>query len=780
VRGGAHVLDVCLADPDRDETADMNRFLERLTRKVKVPLMIDTTDPAVLEQALRHCQGKAIINSINLEDGEERFRQVVPLARKFGAALVVGCIDEDPVQGMAVTRARKLQVAERSHRLLTGSYGVPEEDLIFDPLVFPCGTGDENYVGSAVETIEGVSLLKAAFPRSKTILGISNVSFGLPAAGREVLNSVFLHHCIKAGLDLAIVNSEKLQRYASIPEEERHLAEDLLWNRGDDPVAAFAAYYRNRESAPSAPRRDERSLDERLASCLVEGSREGLLEDLDLALQERRPLEIINGPLLAGMDEVGRLFNDNQLIVAEVLQSAEVMKAAVSHLEPHMEKADRRNRGRLLLATVKGDVHDIGKNLVEIVVGNNGYDVVNLGIKVLPQTLIDAVKEHEPDFIGLSGLLVKSAQQMVATVEDLSTAGVDVPVLVGGAALSRKFTRTRIAPRYGGPVIYCRDAMDGLDVVNRLQDPARRGALLEERAGTEEPKERAEGGATTAPAPGRRWREVEIPVPPDLAPHVIESVSLLEIFPYVNPQMLYAKHLGLRGSIERLREKGDVKAARLEKEIEALKDEVLARNLMVPRAVFRFFAARSEGDAVSLAIRPGGDEVARFAFPRQPDRERLCLADWVAPRDSGRQDYLATFVVTAGQGVNEQAETWKREGEYLKSYALQALALETAEGYAELLHARLRSMWGIGDPEDIPLRDIFQARYRGIRVSFGYPACPELEDQRTLWRLLEPDTRIGVALTEGCMMEPEASVSALVFHHPDARYFSVDPVASRV
>ena len=343
VKAGAQVLDVCLANPDRDEAADMDRFMGELTRRVKVPLMIDSTDAAVLEVALRHCQGKAIVNSINLEDGEERFEQVAPLLRQFGGAVVVGCIDENKQQGMAVTRERKLAIAERSYQLLTEKYGLAARDLIFDALVFPVGTGDANYLGSAVETIEGLRAIKARFPECRTILGISNVSFGLPAAGREVLNGVFLYHCVKAGLDYAIINTERLERYPSIPEEERRLAEDLLYGRGADPVAAFAAHFRDRTKA--APVKSSLSLDERLARYIVEGSRDGLIEDLDAKLAEAAPLAIINGPLMRGMDEVGRLFNDNQLIVAEVLQSAEAMKAAVAHLEQFMEKAEATTRG---------------------------------------------------------------------------------------------------------------------------------------------------------------------------------------------------------------------------------------------------------------------------------------------------------------------------------------------------------------------------------------------------------------------------------------------------
>ena len=470
VRNGAHILDVCLQDPDRDEMSDVIKFLDQLNRRVKAPIMIDSTDADVIEESLKRLQGKSIINSINLEDGEERYQRVVPLARRYGAALVVGCIDDDPDQAQAITRERKVEIAQRSHRLLTEKYGVAEQDIIFDPLVFPAGTGDVNYVGSAAETIEGVRLIKAALPNTKTVLGISNVSFGLPVAGREVFNSVFLYHCVQAGLDMAIVNSELMQRYTTIPEAERKLSEDLIWNRGADPVAAFAAHFRDRPPRSTVEERLALPLDERLSKCIIEGSKEGLAHDLDLAMQERAPLEIINGPLMAGMDEVGRQFNANQLIVAEVLQSAEAMKFAVSHLEPHMERSDSAIRGRILLATVKGDVHDIGKNLVEIIMSNNGYHVVNLGIKVPPQDLIAGYREHLPDIIGLSGLLVKSAQMMVETVQDFRVAGIRAPVMVGGAALSNRFTRLRIAPEYDGLVAYAPDAMTGLALANLIQD----------------------------------------------------------------------------------------------------------------------------------------------------------------------------------------------------------------------------------------------------------------------------------------------------------------------
>jgi 5-methyltetrahydrofolate--homocysteine methyltransferase len=773
VRAGAQVLDVCLANPDRDEAADMDRFMVELTRRVKVPLMIDTTDVAVLERALRHCQGKAIVNSINLEDGEERFARVAPLLRMYGAAVVVGCIDEDRAQGMAVSRARKLAVAERAHALLTGRYGIPARDLVFDPLVFPIGTGDANYVGSAVETIEGLRLIKQRFPECKTILGISNVSFGLPAAGREVLNGVFLYHCTKAGLDYAIINTERLERYPSIPEAERQLAEDLIYGRGADPVAAFAAHFRDR--ARTAPPPETLSLDERLARYIVEGRRDGLVEDLAVKLREARPLEIINGPLMRGMDEVGRLFNDNQLIVAEVLQSAEAMKAAVAWLEPHMERAESATRATLILATVKGDVHDIGKNLVEIIFSNNGYRVIDLGIKVPPEDLIAACHAHKPDAIGLSGLLVKSAQQMVVTAQDFRVAGVDCPLFVGGAALTRRFTATRIAPEYGGLTLYAKDAMDGLDLANHLFSAPTREALVErvraEQAALVAGAEAAET-ARPAAAPSRARSAVELvapPAPPDLEPHLLRDIPLAHVYPFLNLQMLYGKHLGLRGAVGRLFEAGDPKALELRETVDALQREAVETGLLRARAIYRWWRARAAGDTV-LLLDTAGAEAGRFTFPRQRDGERLCLADYVR---ADVDDHVALFVVTCGEGVRARGEAWKQQGDYLRSHVLQALAIECAEAAAELLHARLRTLWGFPDPPDVPIADKLRGRYRGIRVSFGYPACPELADQATLWRLLQPG-QIGVSLTESFMMDPEASVSAVVFHHPAAKYFKAD------
>ncbi|HSO75252.1 MAG TPA: cobalamin-dependent protein, partial [Blastocatellia bacterium] len=503
--------------------------------------------------------------------------------------LIVGCIDEDKEQAQAITRERKLDVARRSVKLLAEDFGIRAEDIIIDPLVFPCATGDANYVGSAVETIEGVRLIKQEIPHVKTVLGISNVSFGLPDAGREVLNSVFLYHCTKAGLDLAIVNSEKLERYASIPEDERHLSEDLLWNRGDDPIAAFAAHFRS-ASSRNKKKASDLPLDERIGNYILEGTKEGLIADLDLKLKEAAPLEIINGPLMAGMSEVGRLFNNNELIVAEVLQSAEAMKAAVSYLEQFMEKKADSTRGRIILATVKGDVHDIGKNLVDIIMSNNGYEVVNLGIKVPPEVLIQAVREHKPDAIGLSGLLVKSAQQMVLTAEDLKDSGIHLPLLVGGAALSDRFTRGKIAPAYGSTVVYANDAMNGLDILNKLMDPQSRAKLesdLLERdlgvvARVAEPVV-----AETEQRSSTISFDLRTPPAPDLDRHVEEVRDLDEVWSYINPQMLYGRHLGLRGKFTELLASGDRLARQLEDTIGRVKEECRAGAMRV-RVVWQF------------------------------------------------------------------------------------------------------------------------------------------------------------------------------------------------
>ena len=796
VRNGAHIVDVCLQSSDREEMNDIPLFYDKLMRKIKAPIMIDTTDPKAVELSLTYCQGKSIINSINLEDGEEKFESMCPIAHAYGAALIIGTIDEDKLQAQAFTRERKLAVAQRSVALATGKYKMAVEDLIIDPLVFPCATGDENYIGGAVETIEALRLIKSEIPFVKTVLGVSNISFGLPAAAREVVNSVFLYHCTKAGLDLAIVNAEKLERFGSIPVNERRLAEDLLFNTppatdafkgvSEDwrqqtreqkaainqiHIAAIADYFRGATKKEKKKAADM-PLDQRIGNYIIEGTKDGLIPDLDLKLKEAAPLDIVNGPLMAGMSEVGRLFNNNELIVAEVLQSAEAMKAAVTHLEQFMEKADTAARGKVVLATVKGDVHDIGKNLVEIILSNNGYTVINLGIKVPPDELIKAYREHKPDAIGLSGLLVKSAHMMVTTAGDLRDAGISVPLLVGGAALSEKFTTGKIGPAYLAPTLYAKDAMTGLRLMNELMDPASAAktrsqfTFTEVLPGFEGPQIEA------VPLTDVRSTKVRTGIPVPSAGYLDRRVrdvpNLDEVWSYINPYMLYGKHMGFKGNFEKLMAERDSKALSLYHDMEEVKN--VARQFMKVRAVWQFFEAERDGNAIHLFEPGGASPVHTFRYGRQAKADGLCLSDFVLEPVTGR-DHVAMFVVSAGEGVRARSEEAKAKGEFFKAHGLQALAIETAEGCAEWLHRRIREDWGIPDPPSMTMQERFTSRYRGKRYSPGYPACPNLDDQQAFFHLLKPE-EIGVELTEGMMMDPEASVSALVFHHPDAVYFS--------
>ncbi|WP_410983651.1 methionine synthase [Bacillus cereus] len=768
VKKNAHIIDICMADPDRDEVEDVESFLAEVTKVLKVPIMIDSTDENVMAKALTYIQGKGVINSINLENGEERFEKVTPLLRKYGAAIVVGTIDED---GMAVSAERKLEIAKRSYDLLTKKYGIRPSDIIFDALVFPVGTGDEEYIGSAAATIEGIRLIKEALPECLTILGVSNISFGLPPAGREVLNSVFLYHATKAGLDYAIVNTEKLERYASIPEEEKELADALLFETTKETLEEFTNFYRVAKKKETVIQ-ETLTLDERLANYIVEGTKQGLHEDLSLVLTEgRKPLDIINGPLMTGMDEVGRLFNNNELIVAEVLQSAESMKAAVAYLEPYMESSDSAKKGKVLLATVKGDVHDIGKNLVEIILSNNGYDIVNLGINVRSDRIVQEVKEKKPDIIGLSGLLVKSAQQMVATAEDLQAANIDIPIVVGGAALTRKFTENRISPSYGGLVMYASDAMSGLDLINRLQKEEEREQMKLDKKNrhlhiVKEEKKKVEVIPTVIePLP-----QAKVMIPDSTKRVVLRDIPVSHLAPFLNRQMLIGHHLGLKGNVKKLLKEGDKRAHELNNLIDELLQE--GQSWLKPKAVYQFFPAQSDGQTIIIYDPEDHTRVLeRFSFPRQGKAPYRTLGDYLSSVGD-EMDYVAFLSVTVGQGVRDIAEEWKEKGDYLRSHAIQSLALELAEGLAEKTHMLIRDRFGIPDSPEMTMEERFRTKYQGIRVSFGYPACPELADQEKLFRLIQPE-EIGISLTEGFMMEPEASVTAMVFAHPEARYFSV-------
>jgi 5-methyltetrahydrofolate--homocysteine methyltransferase len=789
VRGRAGVLDVCVADPETDEKASMVAAVTELRRAVRVPLMVDSTDPEVMAAALELIPGRPVLNSVNLEDGGSRLDQVAALARRFGAAVVAGCIDEHPSEGMARTAERKLEVAGRLlERLEAG--GLRRRDVLLDPLVFPAATGDPKFRGAAAETVRGVKRIKEELPGAVTLLGISNVSLGVPPSGREVLNAVFLHKCVEAGLDAAIVNSEQLVRFNTIEREDVKLAEDVLFSGEKTAVDAFVSRYRQvRPRVPFVDRHMPAA--KRLRRMVVEGARIGLDQTIEELRTRSTPLDIINGPMMAGMAEVGRLFAAGKLIVAEVLVSAEVMQAGVDYLKTYMVGEETNVRGSLLLATVRGDVHDIGKNIVGIIFSTNGYRVVDLGVQCPSDRLIEAWREHRTTMIGLSGLLVRSAHQMVATAEDLRAAGIEVPLLVGGAALSPSFTTERIAPAYGATVRYAPNAMAGLAIANELTAPVApaqevgagpASALAADPSGAAAPASaRAAARAAHTPATSRKavgvaaiWaREplpvAELPKPPDLKRHVLHELPMDEIFGYLNPQMLFGKHLGVRGSVRRLLEAGDEKVAELKRRVEALQDAAVTRKWLKLAGVYRFFRAYGRGDTVVI-LDANGKELAALPFMRQGRAPHACAADWVHPAPEAK-DTVAIFVVTAGIGVRARAIDLRAEGKLLDSIALQALALETAEATAEWLHRKLREQWGFPDPPEMTVEDRLRARYRGIRLSFGYPACPDLEPQVDVFRLLNPQ-EIDIRLAEGFMMDPEASVSAVVFHHPDAKYLA--------
>ena len=781
VRGGAHALDLCVADAEGDERARIEAMARALRRSVRVPLVVDTTDPEVFEAAVELLPGRVVLNSVNLEDGGRRLARVAAIATRFGCAVIAGCIDEHPSDGMARTAERKLAVAARLLAELERC-GLRRSDVLIDPLVFPAATGDPKFQGVAAETVRGVRLIKETLGDVLTVLGISNVSFGVPPAGREVLNAVFLHHCLAAGLDAAIVNTEQLVRFATLPADEVALAESVLFGGDSATLNAFTSRYRAQRRVAAAL--DEHlAHDERLRRMVIEGTRTGLETTLDELRATMPALDVINGPLMAGMDEVGRLFGRNELIVAEVLVSAEVMQAAVDYLRPGIGGDTPAVRGTLLLATVRGDVHDIGKNLVGIIFSTNGYRVVDLGVQCPSDRLIAAWREHRTDLIGLSGLLVRSAHQMVATAEDLRVAGISAPLLVGGAALNASFTRDRIAPAYGGSVSYAADAMAGLATANRIMQGWVVGAG---QPGGVQPEGQPATGPFAGMAPttaadesapevrstGRddRPRSHEpIPRPPDLARHALRDIALDDVFPYLNEQMLLGKHLGVRGSVRRLLDAGEVRATELRERVRRLQDAAVARGWLRVAGVYRFLHARSRGDTVVL-LASGGEELAALPYPRQRRVPHLSAADWVEAEPDAR-DSVAAFVVTAGAEVARRAAELRAEGRLLDSVALQALALETAEAAAEWLHHRLRDLWGIPDPPEMTMAERFRAHYRGIRLSFGYPACPDLEPQAALFDLLRPE-EVGVRLSEGFMMDPEASVSAVVFHHPAARYLA--------
>ena len=777
VQEGAHALDVCTAYVGRDEVRDMVELVSRLATSCTAPLMIDSTDPRVIEEALKRLGGRCIVNSVNLEDGEERLRQILPLCKRYGAAVVALTIDE---RGMAKTAHHKLEVAKRIYELATRRYGLRPEDILFDPLTFTLGSGAEESRRDGLETLEAVRRIKEELPGSFTILGVSNVSFGLKPAARVVLNSVFLHMACENGLDAAIVNVRHIIPLHRLPEQERELARRVILDdrrEGSDPLTEFMALFSSAQPTHVEAAADaEVPLEEKLRQAIVNGDSRGLEQMLSQALERYDPLYIINNILLDGMKRVGDLFASGQMQLPFVLQSAEVMKAAVRFLEPHMEKTSDSVKGSIVLATVRGDVHDIGKNLVDIILTNNGYKVYNLGIKQPVEAIIEAAVEHNVDAIGMSGLLVKSTVVMKENLEELNARGLEkFPVILGGAALTRRYVEEELSRVYRGRVFYARDAFDGLRIMDHLTQ------------GAELPKElkRAGRGEKASALPDaespreERMRsdvrmDVPIPVPPFYGSRVVVDIPLDEVFRYINEISLFRGQWQFRRGSGTAEERDALIEEKARPIFEEWKRRCIEEGILQPKVVYGYYPCNSDGDDL-VVYRPGSDpleEWVRFTFPRQKGGRRLCIADFFAPVGSGRVDVVAFQVVTIGEKATQLERQLFASDRYTDYLYLHGLSVETAEALAEYWHKKIREELGIAGADSADIRELFKLGYQGARYSFGYPACPNLEDQVKVFQLLEPE-RIGVRLTEEYQLDPEQSTSAVIVHHPEARYFNI-------
>ncbi len=769
VREGAHTLDVSVDYVGRDGVADMGQVLDRLATQSTLPLVIDSTEPAVVEAALKRLGGRAVINSVNLEDGRRKADVLFALARQFGAALIGLAIDE---QGQARTADWKVDVCKRIAEIGIGEYGLEPGDLIFDTLTFPLGSGSEDLRGDGLATLEAIERVKEEIPGCYTVLGVSNVSFGLMPAARQALNSVFLHLAVERGLDAAIVHPGKILPLHRIDDEVRQVCVDLVEdNRADgyDPLHRLMELFEGAsEQKASAEELAALPLGERLERRIVDGHADGLAADLEAALAEGiTPLDIINTHLLAGMKVVGDLFGAGQMQLPFVLASAEVMKTAVAQLEPHMEASEDRGKARIVLATVKGDVHDIGKNLVDIILTNNGYDVRNLGIKQPIDAIIDAAQDFRADAIGLSGLLVKSTVVMKEDLEELGRRGLShYPVLLGGAALNRGYVEIDLRRIYDGPLFYCKDAFAGLQQMDELVKFAESGGWPDDwgRVPAERKAERGtrEQADVTAVARSDVATDVDVPTPPFWGSRVVRGIPLDEIAAYLNTTALFRNQWGF-GRDDRT----EAEAA-LRKTLALCRQE----SILVPEAVYGYWPANGDGNNVVVWAGPDSDEeVARFTFPRQTKGRRLCIADFFRPLHSGERDVIAFQAVTMGPRVSQRAAELFEAGRYTDYLFLHGLGVEMAEALAEYWHGRIRVELGIADDDADTVEALFRQGYRGSRYSFGYAACPDLEARRPLFELLEAD-RIGLELSEEFQLHPEQATDALVVHHPEAKYFN--------
>jgi 5-methyltetrahydrofolate--homocysteine methyltransferase len=783
---GSHALDVCTAFVGRDENAEMTEVIRRFTASVNSPLVIDSTETPVLEAALKLHGGKPIINSINFEDGEHHAHDRLVLAKRFGAAVIALTIDE---VGMAKTAEDKLRIASRLVEFACDKHGLAQSDLLIDPLTFTIATGNEDDRKLAQWTLEGIAAIRQAFPEIQIILGLSNVSFGLNPAARAVLNSVFLDYAHKAGMTGAIIHVSKIKPMHLIPEEERKVAEDLIFDRrseGYDPLQRFLELFAGRKLADTAKKERAATAEGRLKDRIVDGDRKGLSEDLEEALKTLPALEIINNVLLDGMKVVGELFGAGKMQLPFVLQSAETMKAAVAYLEPFMERVEGQEKGTIVLATVKGDVHDIGKNLVDIILTNNGYRVVNLGIKVPLQDMIEAVRQNRAHAIGMSGLLVKSTVVMRENLEEMSRQGVDIPVLLGGAALTRNYVEDDCVRSYAcGRVAYARDAFDGLHLMDRVTGNGfddYLAAVQSKRVGKARNTSRTLGQADTkafqpidvvAVQERRRRMTRDVPVgePPFWGARVIEA-SPKAIVPFLNERSLYQFQWGFRKQGRSL----DDFLGWAKQELRPVMRRMLAlceaEDILKPTACYGYWKAAGQGNDLILFERDGVTEVARFALPRQPREDGECIADFFRDVDDLERDVIGLQVVTVGQKASDTARVWFEENRYQDYLYLHGLSVEMAEAMAEYVHKRIRAEMGFASEDDRDMDRMLGQGYRGSRYSFGYPACPKLEDQAPILKMLDAE-RIGVSLSDEFQLHPEQSTSAVVVLNPRAKYFSV-------
>ncbi|HEV2707367.1 MAG TPA: methionine synthase, partial [Pyrinomonadaceae bacterium] len=807
-REGAHVLDVNVDFVGRDGVRDMHELASRLVTNVKIPLMFDSTEWEKMEAGLQHAGGKCILNSTNYEDGVPRFRKVIELAKTYGASVVVGTIDES---GMARTAEDKFKIARRAYEQATGEYGFPAHDIFFDPLALPISTGIEEDRRNAAETIEALRRIKSELHGCQTILGVSNISFGLNPAARVVLNSVFLHDAVEAGLDAAIVNASKIVPLNRIGEREREVAHDLIYDRRRfendvsvyDPLTEFTTLFEGVTSKSAKQDLSHLSVEERLKSHIIDGEKIGLEDQLRVALERYSALDIINNILLDGMKTVGDLFGSGQMQLPFVLQSAEVMKAAVRFLEPFMEKKGGATaKGTMVLATVKGDVHDIGKNLVDIILTNNGYRVINLGIKQPIEAIINAYEEHRADAVGMSGLLVKSTLIMRENLETLNERGINVPVVLGGAALTRRYVEDDLRPIYLGELTYAKDAFDGLHAMDRLMGAADASASKAAAAGagvtvggeTDESAEDlvGEDAKLGVRAPVARTRaakrhvgdtthtvrsdvnpQAPIPRAPFYGSRVVEDVPLADVFAFVNETALFKGQWQFKQGRKSADEYRALVAEKVRPVYEQLKERAGREQLLTPRVVYGYFPCQSEGNDLIVYHDDERTERLRFTFPRQPAGKHLCLADYFASKESGRIDVVAFHLVTMGRRASAYAQELFRSDNYADYLYFHGLSVEGAEALAELWHKRIREELGIAERDAKELTKLFHQGYQGSRFSFGYPACPNLEDQTKLFELLDP-SRIDVELTEEFQLDPEQSTSAIIVHHEEAKYFSID------